>query len=85
MDTTQADLYALLKEQEFRCALTGRKLTPEASSLDHKTPMARGGTNDRDNLQWLSEGVNAAKGNMSNEEFIAMCREVIAHTEGEAQ
>lgn len=66
-------LYRLLESQNFLCALTGEVLTPENAALDHKTPLSRGGTNDIENLQWLTKEANTAKASMTNDEFIAVC------------
>lgn len=74
------EIVGLIEKQDFRCALSGVTLKPEEASLDHVTPLSSGGTNEIFNLQWLHKDVNQAKGKMSNEEFIAMCRRVAAWT-----
>lgn len=70
------DLRKLLEVQGYKCALSGVRLEPKSSELDHKIPLSRGGTNKLGNLQWLERNVNRAKGSMDNEEFIAMCKQV---------
>ena len=81
---TSSEMYELLEEQEFLCALTGQELVCDEhgdnSQCDHKTPVKRGGTNEIGNLQWIRTEINAAKGTMTNEEFIAMCRLVVDWT-----
>lgn len=77
---TGAELMRLLKQQEYRCALTGEKLTPDTAQLDHKTPKSKGGGDTLDNLQWLDRTVNRMKGSMTTEEFIAVCRRVVQWT-----
>jgi hypothetical protein len=67
-------LKAILEIQGYKCALSGKRLTPEIAVLDHKIPLSRGGTNDASNLQWLDSEVNKAKGAMDCQEFIAMCK-----------
>lgn len=74
-----SELKQLLRTQDFRCALSGVKLTPSTSVLDHIEAMSTGGTNQIENLQWLHVDVNRAKGTQSQEEFIAMCRRVAAY------
>lgn len=69
----------LLERQSYRCALTGIELTPETASLDHCTPISRGGSHDIDNIQIITQRVNAAKGTMTTEEFIDVCRQVVAY------
>jgi hypothetical protein len=73
---TSAQLLAKIKTQRFRCALSGVKLVPETAQLDHIVPLSSDGSNDVDNLQWLDASVNKAKGTMSQDEFIRMCKQV---------
>ena len=75
----QADLN-LIEKQQYRCALSGRKLTPETASLDHVVPLSRGGKHDISNLQVLEHQVNTAKGTLTMDEFISLCEDVIRHT-----
>lgn len=69
----------LLEYQEYRCALTGRGLTPETASLDHVLPIRCNGEHVIENTQVLHRDVNRAKGSLTNEEFIRMCCEVVDH------
>ena len=69
----------LIEEQNFRCALSDRKLTPETASLDHIIPLSRGGSHEIDNLWVVEHLVNSAKGTMTVDEFIAMCSDVTSH------
>ena len=71
----------LIEMQGYKCALTGVKLTPKTAELDHKTPLSEGGTNDLDNLQWVERSVNRAKGTLTNEEFIEVCKRVSSYQE----
>lgn len=77
---TASELMRLLKKQEYRCALTGEKLTPNTAELDHKTPKSKGGEDTIENLQWLDRTVNRMKGKLTTEEFIAICRRVVQWT-----
>jgi 5-methylcytosine-specific restriction endonuclease McrA len=74
---TAAEIYDLVKTQEFKCALTGRELNPQTASIDHMQPLSRGGEHSVSNLQVVHYDVNQAKGTMTQDEFIAMCREVV--------
>jgi len=69
----------LLEYQQYRCALTGRALTPETAALDHIVPIRSNGQHVIENTQVLHKDVNRAKGTLTNAEFIALCREVVAH------
>ena len=76
---TAGFLLKLIESQDYRCALTGRELTPETAALDHKQPRADGGENEPDNLWWVHQDVNRAKGTMAVEAFVDMCRDVVTH------
>ena len=67
----------LLECQQYRCALTGRRLTPQTAALDHVVPVRRAGEHVIDNTQILHKDVNRAKGSLTSEEFVGMCREVV--------
>jgi hypothetical protein len=69
-------LMQLIKRQSFRCALSGVEISPETARLDHIMPVSQGGTDEIVNLQWLHVDANTAKGTMSQEQFILMCRRV---------
>lgn len=66
----------------FQCSLTGRPLdwnNPSDYQYDHKVPIARGGDNTINNLQILCTEANQAKGHLTDEEFIELCKEIIQH------
>lgn len=73
---TATKVLKLLELQHYRCALTGRKLVPSSAALDHVLPISRNGTNNIENAQILDSDVNRAKGALTNEEFVLLCREV---------
>lgn len=75
----------MIEQQQFRCALSGRTLTPESVSLDHIIPLSRNGTHDISNLWAVDQQINTAKGTMIVEEFLAMCRDVVAHRDRKSQ
>jgi len=75
-NATGTQLKEQLALQQYRCALSGMKLTKEEAELDHIVPVSEGGTNDINNLQWLHYSVNRMKGTMSQDEFLLICRRV---------
>jgi hypothetical protein len=77
-DVSTENIMRLLEYQQYRCALTGRELSPETASLDHIIPIRLGGAHAMENVQVLHKDVNRAKGSFTNEAFIDMCREVVA-------
>ena len=74
---TYKDVAHLWHEQRGRCALTGRPLTREGAQLDHIIPKTRGGGDNVENLQWLCREANIAKRAMTDDEFIALCSDVM--------
>jgi len=66
----------------FPCALTGRPIDfnkPETYEYDHIQPISRGGDNTLSNLQILCPEANQAKGRLTDQEFIELCKEVVIH------
>jgi 5-methylcytosine-specific restriction endonuclease McrA len=66
---TRADLAAILKAQSHRCAYCRSDLRKTKRHVDHIQPLARGGSNDRANLQYLCAPCNLAKGARDPVEF----------------
>lgn len=73
------------EQQEGKCALTLESLTPgNGASLDHIVPTSNGGTHDPSNLRWVTREANRAKSDLSDDDFIAMCRKVVAVADAKA-
>ena len=75
------DVYAKYGDH-FQCALTGRPLSwnnPHTYEYDHMLPVARGGNSSIDNLQLVCTDANRAKNDMTEEEFLDLCKEVVLH------
>lgn len=81
--TTKA-LLSMLDAQGGKCALTGRELTPDNTTLDHIVPLSAGGEHSIDNVHLVVGEVNRAKGTMGHEEFIELCRCVVSHCQSRA-
>lgn len=77
------DLKRLFLQQKATCPYTGRKLHLGANaSLDHKIPVAGGGSDESNNLQWVVHWVNIAKADCSEKEFLEYIREVAIYRLG---
>lgn len=76
---TASDLRKLVERQHYKCAMSGRVLTPETAACDHVVPLKNGGTHAIDNLQILHRDINRMKGTLASEEFIALCCEIAEH------
>lgn len=59
---TIADLRAIMKLQKQRCAYCRADLRRVKRHLDHIVPLALGGSNGRENLQYLCAPCNLSKG-----------------------
>lgn len=65
-----------LERRNYKCALSGWPISPDSFELDHIKSIQDGGSDEVDNLQCVHPLVNKAKGTMSNDQFIDMCRSV---------
>ena len=54
------ELWSIAKKQKLICPLTGRKLTCDNISIDHKIPLSNGGTNEPSNLRFIDYHANLA-------------------------
>jgi hypothetical protein len=72
-------IYKKLKDNHFKCALSGIDLAPDDFCLDHIQPFADGGTNHVSNLQCVHPLINKMKGTMSSQQFIELCKAVARH------
>jgi hypothetical protein len=82
-------LRELWESQQGRCALTGERMIPgtrhwNGASVDHILPQSRGGTSARSNLQWVTRRANAAKNDLTLDEFVDLCRAVTDARAGHA-
>jgi 5-methylcytosine-specific restriction endonuclease McrA len=62
------------------CYLTGRAINWEESdtyNFDHFVPASKGGDNSLENLRLSCPSANRAKYDLSFEEFIILCRDVL--------
>jgi len=75
------DVYAKYGDH-FQCALTGRPLSwnkPQEYEYDHILPISRGGNSCIENLQIVCTDANRAKNDLTEEEFLDLCKEVVLH------
>lgn len=63
------DILKWLEQTPLICYYSGIKLDLFKMHIDHKTPLARGGTNELSNLCFASHHMNTAKGKMTEQEF----------------
>jgi 5-methylcytosine-specific restriction endonuclease McrA len=77
-DEIRVAIFWLWHKQRGRCALTGKRLDRTAE-LDHIIPVSKGGKNEPSNLQWLAPEINQCKNDLTDAEFIAICKQVLSH------
>ena len=63
---SRADLDALWQAQKNRCVYCQKELTIKTRWIDHIKPMIRGGSNTKNNLQWLCQSCSRRKGDKSH-------------------
>jgi hypothetical protein len=74
----------LVVAQHARCAITGFPLNPKEVNADHIIPLSREELNPsarRDNIWLVHKKINAMKGTMTYDEFVAACQSVLEHHE----
>lgn len=74
-------LRAVWARQDGKCALSGRPLDIRTAEVDHILPISRGGTHDLRNLRLVVSEANYAKHGMTDEELLALCRDIIAQSQ----
>lgn len=68
--------------EQTTCYLTGRTinlLEPRSYHFDHKVPASKGGDTSFNNLGIACKEANKAKDDLSIEEFIQLCKDVLEH------
>jgi 5-methylcytosine-specific restriction endonuclease McrA len=73
---TADDLSRLWESQGGLCGLTGRPMDIQDADVDHIQPISRSGGSELSNLRWVCRRANEAKGNMTDEEFFALSKDV---------
>ena len=72
----------LTKEESPKCYLTGRTINLQDTkswNFDHITPKAQGGTGNLDNMGIACKDANQAKGSLTVEETLHLCKEILEH------
>lgn len=79
--TSARDLAELMNKQGQRCVYSGEvlQLASDNTHLDHILPRSRGGSDHISNLQWITKQVNRMKSDLTHEEFIEACQQVVEH------
>lgn len=60
-----------------KCAICGKPVEFKKMTVDHKVPIAKGGTNDLGNLQLAHLSCNRAKSDMLLDELCKLAEEIV--------
>ena len=77
-ENKELDLLDLWNEQQGRCKILGVKLIPgKTASLDHILPISKGGTNKKENLQFIHIALNCMKQDQTPNEFNLLLKQIV--------
>lgn len=71
------DFYAMLDRQNYRCALSGRELTPENTDAEHIIPLDQGGTHTLENIYLIVREAARLKRHLTEKEMIRLCFDIL--------
>lgn len=71
------ELWVIAKKQRLICPISGIKLNGDNLSVDHITPISKGGSNLPDNVRLVHKWVNFMLHTHSDEEFFTMCKLIL--------
>ena len=74
---TAFDLWKIAKKQRLVCPFTGQRLTIDNMSVDHIIPKSKGGLNVPSNIRLTIKSVNIARSNMTDDEFLSLCKSIV--------
>jgi 5-methylcytosine-specific restriction endonuclease McrA len=69
-DMSSTTVLEVIKASNGICPYCGKAIPNGKGHIDHKTPISRGGTNDRSNLVYVCATCNLRKHTMTAEEFV---------------
>jgi len=69
--------YKLLESQGYKCALTGRELTPENTIAEHIVPLRQGGQHEFENIYLVEKVVSKLKRFTTEQEIVRLAVEII--------
>ncbi len=78
-DIRAKDLYALLEAQSYRCALSGRELTPEITDAEHIVPLDAGGEHTPDNIYLIVKDAARLKRYLPERDLMQLCFDILNH------
>jgi hypothetical protein len=77
------DFWNLIKEQDYKCALTGRELTPENTEVELRDPSRVEGRGELENLYLVVRSVAHMARYEREREIIELAVEIVTNRGGE--
>lgn len=74
---TAKDFYAMLDRQGYRCALSGRELTPENTDAEHIIPLDQGGSHTLENIYLIVRDAARLKRHLTEKEMVQLCFDIL--------
>ncbi|AFM14210.1 hypothetical protein Turpa_3576 [Turneriella parva DSM 21527] len=74
---TAKDFYSLLERQNYRCALSGRELTPENTDAEHILPLDSGGSHTPQNIYLIVRDAARLKRHLTEAQVIDLCFDIL--------
>lgn len=73
------DFWRLMKEQEYKCALTGRELTPESTEVELRKPYADKGRTEYENHYVITRHIAYTARHVDEEQIVHLAAEIIKY------
>ena len=73
------DFWRLMKEQNYKCALTGRELTPDCTEIELRKPYAEKARTEYDNHYIVIRQLAYTARHVDEEQIIHLAAEIIKH------
>ncbi|TGM48695.1 hypothetical protein EHQ92_12750 [Leptospira biflexa] len=70
-------VYAMLNDQDYKCFVSGVKLTYQNLELAYKIPLYIGGKHELSNVCLVDRSLKELKKFKTNEEIVIICKEII--------
>lgn len=71
------DFYEMLEKQSYKCALTGRELTPANTEVELRDPKRKGGRAARENHYMVDKAVSFLARHLSEAEILELAQEIV--------
>ncbi|MEQ9363938.1 MAG: hypothetical protein RIF32_06835 [Leptospirales bacterium] len=74
-----ANFWSLMQEQDYRCALTGRELTPDNTEVELREPFRESGRTEIDNHYIIVRDVAYTARHVKEEAIVQLAAEIVQY------